>query len=251
MVIISDKVDQMYMSVIFWIQTLVLTGGLSIPGIWLFKIRSKKRRLRELRIRLEAQEQEKERIAKDLHDYFGARLSTLKLYMQTINKFDAGRIATMTSVAMQMVDGTIVELRHLLFDLDPKKLYKGGLTDAVTELCNNIRSIFKLDISFSHENFDGEMGYNSEVSIYRIIQEFINNTLKHAKATKIRIKLVQEKKERILRYYDDGIGFDKEKVTQGYGLRNIDQHVLALEACTTMSTAPGKGFECKMTIPIK
>lgn len=239
------------MSVQSWI---LILGSLLLLGLLgkLLTIRwHKKRRLRELKIRLDAQEREKERIAKDLHDYFGARLSTLKLYMQTINKFDAERIATMTSVAMQMVDSTIIELRHLLFDLNPKKLYKGGLQDALTELVNNIKSILKFDIDTNFQFDNSILEYSIEVSVYRIIQELINNTLKHAKANKITINLLQDKKELILNYTDNGIGFEMDEVTKGYGLRNIKQHTLALEACMKMKTAAQAGCECKITIPLK
>ncbi len=234
-----------------WIWIGALLALISFVCIWINKKWKKKRKLRELKIRLDAQEREKERIAKDLHDYFGARLSTLKLYMQTINKFDVERIATMTSVAMQMVDSTIVELRHLLFDLNPKKLYKGGLEEALTELVSNIKSILKFDINIEFEFDKNSLDYATEVSVYRILQELINNTLKHAKANKIGIKVQQEKKELQIEYIDDGIGFDLKNTTQGYGLININQHSLALEAVLKMKTEADKGFECTIIIPLK
>ncbi len=235
----------------YWISITVLSALLVIAGYWCVKRWRRKRRIRELKIALDAQERERERIAKDLHDYFGARLSTLKLYMQTINKYDARRIATMTDVAMQMIDSTIVELRHLLYDLNPKKLYQGGLIDALKDMIHSLKSILKFDINVDFSSYSARLEYSAEVSVYRIVQELINNTLKHANATNIDIRLGQEKKELLLEYADNGIGFDSGVTTFGYGLRNIHQHALALGASMKVVTEPQKGFACKFSIPFK
>lgn len=234
-----------------WTIWITIIATLTILVVYLYRTNKKKRKKRELKITLEAQEREKERLAKDLHDYFGARLSTLKLYMQTINRYDAQRIATMTNAAMQMIDSTIIELRHLLFDLNPKQLHKGKLIDALTELVKNIKDILKTNIETDFTEYTHNLPYSSEVSVYRIIQELINNTLKHAQATHIMITLKQQKKELHLLYQDNGIGFDSESVDYGYGIRNIQQHTFAMDGKLQITTNINQGFSCIITLPLK
>ncbi|MDA3616898.1 sensor histidine kinase, partial [Polluticaenibacter yanchengensis] len=90
-----------------------------------------------------------------------------------------------------------------------------------------------------------------ETSVYRIIQELLNNTLKHAQATEILIKLKQQKKGLLLFYRDNGIGFDQETVDYGYGIRNIRQHTLAIDGQLHISTNINEGFECIIILPLK
>ncbi|MDA3613743.1 sensor histidine kinase [Polluticaenibacter yanchengensis] len=230
---------------------MAIIAAIIISVVYLYRKSRKNRKKRELRIALEAQEREKERLAKDLHDYFGARLSTLKLYMQTINRYDAKRIETMTGAAMQMIDSTIIELRHLLFDLNPKQLHKGKLIEALTELVRNIKDILKTNIETDFTEYTYHLPYSAETSVYRIIQELLNNTLKHAQATEILIKLKQQKKGLLLFYRDNGVGFDQETVDYGYGIRNIRQHTLAIDGQLHISTNINEGFECIIILPLK
>lgn len=211
----------------------------------------KRSQIKDLRIVITSQEKERERIARDLHDLFGARLSTLKLYMQTLNKNNPTSIATLTSSATSMIDNAISELRHLLFDLSPKSLSENGLVAAVDDLVHNLEKITKQTIHTDFVTYQHQLGHKRELSIYRIIQELLNNTIKYAEATVIHISLVKNGNDMIFMYEDNGIGFDKEKIEYGYGLHNIQLHTKAMMGELTIDAMPQKGMQVIITLPIK
>lgn len=237
----------------WWFYTLIsiLSLAVIIGLIKLYQYINNNKQIKDLRIMISSQERERERIARDLHDLFGARLSTLKLYMQTMNKNNANSVKTLTSSATNMIDNAISELRHLLFDLSPKTLTENGLISAVEDLVHNIEQITKIEIHTDFITYDQYLIHKKELSIYRIVQELLNNTLKYAQATVIHISIVKNGSDIIFLYEDNGIGFDQSKIDYGYGLNNIKLHTKAMLGELVIESSEGKGMQVIITIPYK
>jgi ligand-binding sensor domain-containing protein/signal transduction histidine kinase len=228
-------------------------SGLTIIGLTFFLTYSfgkwvKNSQLEKLRIMLNSQEEERKRIAIDLHDDLGGRLSSLKLYMQATSKGISDEYRATFRDTTRLLDDAISELRNILFNLSPKTLDENGLEAAIKDLSGNIERITKLSIE---TNIDNSLitGKAVQYAIYRICQELINNTLKYSEATKVYISLVNREDELVFLYEDNGKGFLMEEVQAGYGLTNIKTHAQAIYSEITIDTSPGKGVAVTLTIP--
>jgi len=205
-------------------------------------------RLQKERIHAEItmQEMERKRIANDLHDSLGPLLSTAKLYIHSIAVLGE-EDKQLLDRAGAYIDETITGLREISYNLLPGSLSRNGLTDALKEYINrlntagvlNIELIIDEPISVAKEN---------EVHLFRIIQEIIHNTVKHAKATKLQLRFTGEEDNQVIIINDNGIGFDPAGIRRsgGLGLKSIESRCEMLNASMQLSTAKGKG--CKYVI---
>ena len=192
---------------------------------------------------LEGQEIERERIAKDLHDSLGGLLSTIKLQFDSVK-------AKMTKVeklseynsANKMLDTAVTEVRSISQNLQPGALVKLGLLAALKDLFNRFDDEHYPDIDFQHYDIPDKIDTMVSLSIYRIIQELLHNTIKHAKASEILIQINTEGDELVIQYEDDGRGFDLERLKRkGMGLDNIKSRVNYLKGEISFDAKPGEG----------
>jgi signal transduction histidine kinase len=192
---------------------------------------------------LEGQDKERKRIAQDLHDNLGSILVTLNMYADTLaqkpTSEEKNNLAEKISkLALQANE----ETRNLSHSLDSGTLKHFGLNTALVDLVDAIKEAkeieINLEVSVHHIN-DVEVSLN----LYRIIQELFNNTLKHAKASKISLELTQTQDDQIsLIYQDDGIGFNKnEVVEQGMGLANLKIRAENINGHLTIDSITGNG----------
>jgi two-component system NarL family sensor kinase len=166
-------------------------------------------------------EKERTRMAADLHDEVGPVLSAVKLRLNSLdihNKADEVEVQKTN----EQIDGLLKRMREISFDLMPNSLIRKGLPAAIGEFIEYCSKSSTLDIKFQF----GEIGLTQQQSInlYRIIQEIIHNTIKHAKATELLIELRKEKSMIVLATRDNGTGFNyetKSKEASGLGLRNL------------------------------
>lgn len=179
-----------------------------------------------LRAVINAEERERERIAKEIHDDLGPLMSTIKLYVNEMESGDMEEDERREFLARtnEILDEAIGSTRAIANNLTPRVIIDFGLIRAVESFCKKINLSQKVRIIYQtsiHERFDQTI----EMVLYRVITELLNNSLKHARAEKIEIYL--EKNDNILQltYMDDGIGFSLDKVlnedSTGMGLRNI------------------------------
>lgn len=200
-----------------------------------------------MRIMLSSQEEERKRIAVDLHDDLGGRLSSLKLYMQAAARgVDQKEILKDTT---RLLDEAISELRNILFNLSPKTLDENGLEAAIVELGNNIERITGLKVETNIDTGQIRIGRPVQYAVYRISQELINNTLKHSNATEVFISLINREDGLVFLFEDNGKGFHMDEVKLGYGLTNIKTHAQAIYSELTIDTSPGKGIAVTLIIP--
>ena len=201
-------------------------------------------KLKGMHSMIEGQESERERISKDLHDSLGGLLSTIKLQLEHIPIDETNMPALNKQRHVQgLIDSAVQEVRHISSNLQPVSLKNLGLVAAVSDLITRYRDDESYpDIEFQHYDVPKPMDTMVALSVYRIIQELINNTIKHARANEIHLQLRREDNVLILQYEDDGIGFDLESLKQkGMGLENITSRVNYLRGELSIDARIGGG----------
>jgi PAS domain S-box-containing protein len=195
---------------------------------------------------IQTEEEERSRIAKDLHDEIGPLLSALKIYMTSF--VDSENIEKKNKLAGQIgviIRDMIESVKNISNDMSPHVLVNFGLIAAI----QNISDIFSrnIDIHFQSNIEQTRFPEIVESVIYRIIKELINNTIKHAQAHEINITLNYYDHVLECSYKDDGTGFDLNNqfnpLAKGMGLSNIKSRIQSLGGQLEMKTSPGKGFE--------
>lgn len=192
------------------------------------------------------QEEERKRIAQDLHDAISSKLNVVSL---NANMLSDTSISTEETVKIAenivKVTSTVLEnSRKIAHDLLPPTLDKFGLEAAMEELCDEIGDAraFKIDTNFQYGL--NLLSQDDELHLFRIIQELLNNTIKYAEAKSVQLSLVANGSEVILTYKDDGKGFDvaEAKKAKGLGLSGITNRVEILNASMEMSSSIGNGI---------
>jgi PAS domain S-box-containing protein len=206
-------------------------------------------------VTVEVEERERNRFAGELHDGLGPLLSTIKLYFQWLAETDdTVKKKLITEKGNNNIEKAIQTTREVSQGLSSVILSKYGYVDAVLSFIKSINDMQKLSIDL---NFNTKARFNTlrEAALYRITTELINNTLKYAKATHVNISYFysQEKNRISFTYTDDGVGFDLalvEKSKDSLGLLNIQQRIMLIRGVITIKTAPGKGLEIYIQMPL-
>ncbi len=204
---------------------------------------------------ISAEENERNRFSQELHDGLGPMLSTVKLYFQWLSETkEVAKQKRISETGLQNINEAIQAVREISNSLSPRILINMGLIAALKHLCHRINETKKLSIEL---NCDHERRYDSssEITIYRIISELINNTIKYAQAKKVIINFKHnyEKKNLIINYSDDGKGFDFDKVLQarkGLGINNMIQRISTLKGVINFDTGVGKSLNVKIELPL-
>jgi len=178
---------------------------------------------------LKGQEEERSRLAKDLHDGLGGMLSGVKLSFVNMKEnliMDSESVTSFEKSILQL-DNTIAELRKVAHNLMPEALVKFGLKNAVLDFCNSMQLSSKTKIIFEQLGTERLLSSTADLYIYRIVQELINNAIKHANADQILVQLTKTNDKVLLTVEDDGKGFNTELIrsAKGIGLKNIQQRV--------------------------
>lgn len=201
-----------------------------------------------------AQESERQRIAAQLHDEVCAKLGVLHLTFHRLRRSEPNQeeYAEMCSEINDLVGETLGITRRISHELVPPTLEGFGLVEALEEWCEQVRNTGVADIRLQHNLQRNDLGdVNTELNLFRIVQELTNNTLKHAEASFITVDLLKEEEVIQLQYCDNGVGFDPDMVeSKGLGLKNIFNRAKMIGASLDMSTAPEKGFEIRLAIPV-
>ena len=195
---------------------------------------------------LKGEEQERTRLAKDLHDGLGGMLSGIKFSFNTMkgNLIMTPENTQAFERSMDMLDSSIKEMRRVAHNMMPEALVKFGLDTALKDFCNDITNSGALRVSYQSigvENTD--IDQTVAITIYRIVQELINNTIKHAGAANAIVQLTKSNDTLSVTVEDDGKGFDKNllNAAKGIGWSNIQNRVDFLKASLDVKTENGKG----------
>lgn len=194
---------------------------------------------------LKGQEEERSRIAKDLHDGLGSLLSGTKLSFMNVKENLPLTPETNTQFdrSLSMLDNSIGDLRKVAQNLMPEALVKFGLQEAVRDFCDGIQSTTGIKIVFQQFGERRKLHSTAEMFIYRIIQELVNNAVKHAEATQVIVQLTMSDNKTGITVEDNGKGFDKNILTQtkGAGMANISYRVQYFNGTSDLVTSPGNG----------
>jgi signal transduction histidine kinase len=165
---------------------------------------------------------------------------------------DQEEYTEMCSEINDLIGETLGITRKISHELVPPTLEGFGLIEALEELCEQIRNTGTADIRLQHNLERNDLGdVNTELNLFRIVQELTNNTLKHAEASFITIELQKEEGVVLFNYCDNGIGYDQSSETaKGLGLKNIFNRARMIGASVDISTAPDQGFEIRFAIPV-
>lgn len=190
---------------------------------------------------LEGQEQERTRLARDLHDGLGGLLSGIKLELSTISPKQ--HVPSLISNTLQRLDHAMDELRRIARSMMPEILIKYGLGEATLEYCRGLKKTGVSNIVCQVYNFQTTMEQTRQVVLYRIMQELVNNAIKHAEASQILVILQQTGDTVFLTVEDDGKGFDTTQANKlkGAGLANIQARVDFLGGTLDLQSEPGTG----------
>lgn len=219
-------------------------------------IRQHKKRSRQyedrLRMEVELLEAERGRIASDLHDDLGPLLSVIKMNLHLLDTKDKNDLMILGKTSTH-IDHTAKRLREISNNIMPYTLQKKGLVTAITEITELLVEGNALSIEFNNSLKELAITKEKEIHIFRLFQEVLNNTLKHANASEIKIHLYEERNELNILIKDNGCGFDKEKVMdqgKGLGLQNILRRAGILKGKVYLETVPGSGTEYHFRIPL-
>ena len=202
-----------------------------------------------------AHEIERRRIAAELHDSLGQTLAMIKnsAVSGTRRTHDPAAQAQMEQITQQSTHA-IGEVREIAYNLRPYLLDRLGLTKALRSMLHKIADSSDLVITAELDSIDGRFPPDSEMSLYRVVQESFNNVLKHADAKHVLVRLQAAPATVDLTIQDDGVGFDATTLTQeerrGFGLLGIAERVRLLTGTCTVQSKPGAGTTVSIRLPL-
>jgi signal transduction histidine kinase len=202
---------------------------------------------------LEAEEKERQRIAKDLHDGVGQMMSAAKMNLSAFEsemQFTSAEQKKALEKVIQLVDESCREVRTVSHIMMPNALLKNNLATAIQEFVNKLGSK-KLQVHVFTEGLEQRLDSDVETVLYRVVQECVHNALKHAGATTLDISLIRDKEGISGTIEDNGKGFDinEKENFEGIGLRNIITRIEYLKGTVEFDSAPGRGTVIGIHIP--
>ncbi len=219
----------------------------------LFNLKMLQQKELYLKAIVETQEEERKRIAKDLHDGIGQTLSGIKLSLVTIvTKMPEEEVKVKLQSLSQTLDTACSDVRSISHQMMPRLLQEEGLIPAIGDMLEKSFRLSSISYNFEHYGMEGRVKENIEISLYRICQELINNIIKHSGATEVSVQLFRNGKNLVLLVEDNGKGFAfQEKKSSGIGLMNISSRVETVHGEFNLEPSPQSGTLATIRIPIE
>ena len=192
-----------------------------------------------------AQEEERKRIARDLHDGIGQSLLLIKKQLNSTHE--------VTIDNQQLISDTLDEVRSISQDLHPFQLEKFGLTAAINEVIHKVEKSTDLFVSKEIDDIDKLFDDKSEINLFRTIQEGLNNIVKHSKATAVKITIQKQDKNLLVTIQDNGKGFDHEMAivtSKSLGLRTMFERIAAIGGNLKIDSGQPKGTKINIQVPL-
>lgn len=253
------------------LNILLVTGILAVILISVLAYRNNKqyqklqqRRIQELETEqqlsaaeavMKGEEQERTRLAKDLHDGLGGMLSGIKFSFQHMkeNLVMTPENQQAFERSVDMLDSSISELRRVAHNMMPEVLLKFGLDKALQDFCNDINRSGVVHISYQSLNLEGKtIAQTTAINLYRIVQELISNILRHAAAREAIVQISYEETGMTLTVEDDGKGFNADDPANqaGAGWLNIRSRIGYMKGKLDIRSTPGKGTSVQIEVPV-
>ena len=229
-------------------QTIFALGGIFLIallslGIWLYfrqrqRIKDKEiialqqqQEITKLEALIDGEEKERRRIAQELHDGINGDLSAIKFRISSLGDSDMSPEDQSNLIkVIEMIDQSCAQVRSISHNLMPASIVDFGLVATIEQYCSKIGSANAIPIDFQYFGDPAVLPKKVETVIYRIIQELINNIIKHAKATSALVQMNFHENDLFITVEDNGVGFDIKKIQTGIGLKNISSRVRYLNA---------------------
>jgi signal transduction histidine kinase len=242
-----------------WFQ--VMVAGLFLiagPSLYLWRVgnlqaeQDRQRRFTEQLI--ESQENERRRIAAELHDGLGQQILVIKnraeLAQQSVT--DQDKTSHHLKEIMQSAMSSISDVRSITHDLRPVHLERFGLTDSLNTLCEDVRQTAKLECSYQIDDIDDLIPKERQIHFYRVIQEGITNIQKHSQAQHASVFIQRTESGIRAMLWDDGVGFDVQakRSTDGLGLSGMQERMQTLGGTMQFQSNPDEGTTLTLTIPV-
>lgn len=207
----------------------------------------------QINIMVATQEEERARIARDLHDDVGIKLSALKLFLSSLHQKASltgdDEIKTLADRSENLVSEAMRDVRQLLLNLSPGVLEEFGYITAVASVVNKINETGKIHFCLTTFGINQRLQRDYELALYRITQELINNVLKHSQAKNVSLQIGQRDEKIIVMIEDDGKGFEVKNHNYGHGLNNLDIRTKLMKGTMSIDSQPGNGTSVSIEIP--
>lgn len=203
---------------------------------------------------IEGQEKERKRLAIDLHDGLGGRLSGISMNLSKLDKDEPKEYPkNQLQKVMKDLNDSLTELRSIARNMMPETLVKFGLQAALKDYCSSMTAT-DTKVTLQFYGTDKGIAINQQVTMYRVIQELINNAIKHAQATEVLVQFMREGDQIDITVEDNGVGFDKTKSLKkkgsGMGLSNLQTRVAYLKGNIDFETEENEGTTVNVHINI-
>lgn len=207
-----------------------------------------------MRSMLEGQEKERARIARDLHDGLGNMLSTVKASVGSLKiNFNSNKTAQIYSKASEMIDEACTEVRKIAHEMMPQALDKLGLKKALADLVSKMDNNHDFEANLQVYGKEQILADSTNVMLYRIVQELLNNIVKYAEAKEVIVQITYSDDWLNLTVEDDGKGFDPDKIApdKGMGLRSIAFRTQYIGGEYEIDSRPNMGTLVSINVPLK
>lgn len=207
---------------------------------------------------LEGQEEERKRISRDMHDGIGQLLSAMKFNLESMPSLKSDFERKKLNVVKDLLTNVIKEVRRISFNLTPSALSDYGIVPVLNKFCKEITKLSDTQVIFENQTgFLSRLEGKVENNLYRICQEAVNNAIKYAEASEVKITLSHNSQYLNVEIMDDGKGFDMQKLeaqghfsASGHGLFNIRERANFIDGQCTISSEKGKGTTISINVPL-
>ena len=199
------------------------------------------------------QNEDRKRIASHLHDSVGSMLSSIKMRLNGFqNEFQTlvPEKAEKFSATIALIDETVQELRRIVYDMMPVSLHRFGLQPTLYSFVDQINESQNVQIELQVLGLEERLNEELEIAVYRICQELLQNVLKHAAATAVRIQIIRHVDRINVIVEDNGVGMSRESLITGIGFDTITTKVNLYRGTFEIESSPGKGTMILIDIPV-
>lgn len=209
--------------------------------------------IQSIRAMLKGREDERKRVARELHDGIGSLLASTQLHFSILSKSTKTNPQEQASLtaASNLLNQSCNDVREIAHQMNSGTLQESGLTYALTQLCDAINASKHTEVQLMYHGFENRIDATTELNVYRIVQESLANVLRHAQAKHITVQLNRSVEQLNVMVEDDGVGFvfDRSKLAKGIGLDSIIKRVERMNGTITIDSKPGRGTTIVFDIP--
>jgi signal transduction histidine kinase len=242
-----------------WLFRILFTLFLILFGVYFYRKRilnleSEKKAQEIFSERLlNSQEAERERIASELHDSFGQNLLIIKnRALLGLKSNDIKNTKQQFNEISSSASSALDEVRQISYNLHPYQLKRLGLTKAIKSIITNVDGIHNVRFEIEDVNIDSLFSKDNEINVYRVVQECINNIIKHSEASEASIHISRSNEIIAINISDNGKGFNthETKNRSGFGIQNIERRLQLLKGKVEIKSELAKGTKVKIIIPV-